>query len=420
MNLVKDFSIRNHAETDGVINASQAGAMLGGASGLGTGEVKPTEAMKNFMDKRPSDYLFMMDLLHKISGLGFETRGSQFRKDALDYFNRHAPKPGTGLFAVNSGIPAGGQLKALVDLPLTDTSLGYFNENFIGKQILTNSPVMFQTGLIGQYGNEHNVEYNKREVLADGRANVRQIYPYSTDFTNYAVATYALMDTLSQNDYRNYRLPFNAEQDLTIAIKLLLMLVCEIDIATQIQDSTGYPSSSVITLASADDRFDHEDSSVDTQARTLRASILDNCGYAPNTMVCDENVFDALSRHKDNRGTIFQDLSKSRTASAAEVMKLFKVNRLLIGKTAKTSDPGKNAQLSRVWGKDIWLGYVAPMRALRQQTFGYYHHYQNADSYVITRQSTGNPENRDVFCYQSWQHHIINKNCGGLIKMAIS
>ena len=352
-------------------------------------------------------------------GLDFETRGSDFHNKVNQYYLQNQPRPGTGVFAINDGIPAGGQLKALIDLPLTDTSLGYFNEKFIGKLILTNSPVIYQTGLIGQYGNEHNVEYNKREILADGRANVRQIYPYSTSFTNYAVGTYALMDTLSPADYRNYMLPFNAEQDLSIALKLLLMLVCEIDIANQLLDTAGYEAGSVVTLA-ADASFDKNIAGgVKTNAQKLRKAVIDECGYPPNTLVCDENVFDVLSRHQDNVGTIFQDVSKSRTASEEEVKKMFKVDRLLVGQTAKTASGERDAALSRVWGRDIWLGYVNPMRGLRQKTFGYYHHYMNADSYVITRQSTGNPVNRDVFCYQSWQHHLIDKKCGALIKNAI-
>ena len=419
MELIEQMSINQHGQLDGVVSGAEATALFGGSVPADNGTRETHEALRNF-GKRPDAYLWAMHHLKERTGLDFDDRSGEFHKEVVKYYNRNAPSGGTGVFAVNSGIPAGGQLKALVDLPLTDTSLSYINKMFIGNEILTKSPVVYQTGLIGQYGNEHNVEYNKRELRADGRANVRQIYPYSTSFLNYAVATYALMDTLSENDYRNYMLPFDAEQDLTIALRLLLMLTCEIDIANAITAVAGYPASSVIT-PTANNKYDKRVAGTLTEnARALRASIIGACGYAPNTMVMDENVFDAVSRHPDVLGTIFQDMTTSRTASEAEVAKVFKVDRLLIGKTAKTASADRDATLSRVWGKDIWYGYVAPNRGLRQKTFGYYHHYNNSESYVITRQSIGNPVNRDVFCYQSWQHHIIDRKCGGLIKGAIA
>ena len=172
-NIVKQFAIQLHGQQDGIMSSGHGAALTGGApAGGGTRGLNPTLA--NFANDEAS-YLWAMHRIKQMTGLDFDTRGSDFHDRVVEYHRQNQPQPGTGVFAVNDGIPAGGQLKALIDLPLTDTSLGYFNENFIGKEILTKSPVVYQTGLIGQYGNEHNVEYNKREVLADGRANVRQI-----------------------------------------------------------------------------------------------------------------------------------------------------------------------------------------------------------------------------------------------------
>lgn len=419
MNL-NELKVTEHVQLDNVL------PMLGGINNIGAsgysgkGEVRAHEALKNIKNN-PALYFKSLHFLKSMLGEGvdFNHRESKFHKKALSQYAAMAPKPGVGYFAENTGIPAGGQLKALVDLPLTDVSLGYFNEDYFANRFLTSSPVGKQTGLIGRYGNEHNREYNKRELLADGRANVRQLYPYSNEFLNYFVATYALMDSLSPNDIANFMLPFNAEQDLVIAIKQILMLACEIDLVTQLYQTAGYPASSVITLTNNDDKFSKKDSDLDGQIRKLRASILSACGKAPNTMVCDENVFDALSRHDDVRGTIFQDVTTSRTASEAEVAKLFKVDRLFVAKTAKTTSSSSTAEYQRVWGKNIWFGFINPNKSLRQQTFGFFHHWRNSDSYVITRQSIGNPVNKDVFCYQSWQHHITDRRCGGLIVGAI-
>ena len=425
MDIAQQFQVKSGAETKDVLSQSNAAALLGGGGfqeAAGSSGRSVHEALKSFGLGDALPYLKMLQVMrHATGGAGFDARGGEFHRNILDYFNKHAPGMGTGLFDINAGTPAGGQLKALVDMPLSDTSIGFFNKFFIGNQILTDSPVMQQTGLIGRYGNEHNNAPPAHSIIADGRANVQQLNPYSTEFLNYEVKTYALMDALSPNDYRNYIKPFDAEQDLVIALKLLLMLVCEVDIAEKLTAAANYSGDRLIELVDDEDKFnDKANSSVDAQAETLRNGVRTACGMDPNTAVMDANTFEVISRHPDARGTIFQDMTKSRTATEAEVAKLLQVDRLLIGRSSRTTANAADAPLSRVWGKDIWMGYVAPRKGLRQRTFGYFHHYRNMDSYVISRQSVGNPVNKDIFSYMNWQHHFTDYNCGGVIKNAIA
>ena len=224
------------------------------------------------------------------------------------------------MFAINAGAPAGGQVKALIDLPLTDTSQGYYNKNFIGKEILTPSSVMMRTGHIGRYGNEHNNPPAGDLVRAEGRANVKQVVPVSRDFLNYHVGTYAIKDSLSPDDYMNVLRPFDAEADVVIALKHILMMICEIQIAEALTATTGYPAGSVRTLANANERFDvPASSSIDKEVLALRNSIRTECGQDANTAVMDANTFEAVSRHPQARGAIYNTVSRDRTASEAEV-----------------------------------------------------------------------------------------------------
>ena len=404
-----DFSVDNVAEI------SQFGGLTGGVGG---GEKRQPDFIKNFAkNQRPC--FEHMKLLKDLTMLEFDSRNSNSYKKIIDRFSGLYKQK--GYFATNSGNPAGGQLKALIDLPLTDVSLGYFNDNFIGKDILTPSPVIQRSGHIGVYGNEHNNPPGKDDIRAEGRANVKQLFPYSYDFINYLVGTYAIKDSLSPDDYRNVMRPFDAEEDVTIALKVLLMLICEIDIASTLTNTANYPSDNVTTLSNASERFDvPATSSIDKVVQDLRNNILTACGQSPNTAVMDKTVFEVISRHPQAKGTIYKDVSHTRTASEEEVRKLLQVDRLLIGKTSRTSSNARDATRSRVWGKDIWLGYVNPTKTKRQLTFGYYHHFMNADSFIISRQSVGNPMNKELFCYQSWQHHYVDFKCGGIIKSAIS
>ena len=421
LNLVKSFETQG-GDTGGVKSTKGAGAAIKAAFS-DSGSKKIFGPLRDFKsDQRP--YLYSLMVLKLASGgLDFDTRSGDFYDSVVNHFNGNVPSIAQemNMFAVNAGIPDGGQLKSLIDLPLTDISRGYYNKNWIGNMILTDSPVLYQTGSLGKYGNEQNNAPDQKDILAEGAGNIQQVGRPQTGFDNYFVKTYALMDMITSNDLRNYMRPFDAESDLVIMIKTLLMLVCEIDIQAQLNNTSGYPTDSVIALASDTARFsDFESSSVKTQAAALRTAIRTACGMEPNTLVMDANVFDYVSRHPDVLGTIFTTMSTGRTASEEDVKKVFQVDKLLIGRTARTTSDASNADLARVWGKNIWMGYVSPTKMLREQNFGYYHHYANADSYVVARQSIGNPLNKDIFTYMSWQHHITDKRCGGLITGAIA
>ena len=401
-----------------VDNIAEANSFSKMGMGIRPGKRGKPETLKNFSSD-PTPYMHRLALMQNQTRLGFDSRKGNAYSRILEHFNDNYQQ--NSMFAINSGNPAGGQIKALIDLPLTDESQGYYNKNFIGKDILTPSPVNMRTGLIGRYGNEHNNPPVKDAVRAEGRANVKQVFPVSRDFLNYAVGTYAIKDSLSPDDYMNVQRPFDAEIDVVIALKHILMMICEVDIATTLLETTNYPSGSVINLTNANERFDQPStSSIDAQAIKLRNSVLTKSGMPCNTAIMDRTTFEAVSRHPQARGTIFKDVSMNRTASEEEVRKLLQVDRLLIGETSRTSSNSPTAERARVWGKDIWMGYVNPMKSQRQPTFGYFHHFRNADSFIISRQSVGNPMNKELFSYLSWQHHYADFNCGGLIKNAIS
>ena len=257
----------------------------------------------------------------------------------------------------------------------------------------------------------------------EGRSNVKQLNPLSRYLKDYRVQSYGIQDSISPDDYRNVPSPFVAEEEAILFMKAILMLICEIQLAEQMMNTATYAGNAdhVIALSNDADRFSSPStSSVDKQVQTLRDRILRDSGMEVNTAVMDKTVFENISRHPQARGTIFAGLSEIRTATKQDVMKLLKVDRLYIGRSASANSSARNAKLSRVWGKDVWLGYVAPTRGKRQLTFGYHHHFATGDAMVISRQSIGNPMNKDFFCYENWQHNITDPRCGGLIKNAIA
>ena len=337
--------------------------------------------LKN-MANDPLSYSRHLDHIQKMTGgfVGFNPRGSEQYSKILELFNQ-----GNRSSFAQTGIPGGGQVQALVDLPLTDISNGYFNDDYIGNRILTDSPVMMRTGLLGSYGNNHNVALDKNSVLAEGASTVQQVNTRDMSFENYHVRTFALQDIITPDDRMNTNKPFQAEEDITISLKQLLMLCCEIDIANQINDAANYPAANVETLGSADQKFnDYENSNIHEVVQKMRNAIITACGKAPNTVVMDKLTKETLGRHPQVLGQIFGTLSTDRTANEEQIAKIFDVDRIMIGMTARSATADKGAALSRVWGKDIWLGHVANAKSLRQKSFGYYHHFDTSDAFTVS------------------------------------
>ena len=390
-----------------------------------TGAKKITPAyLANFAkDQRP--YMKHLKHLYEMTGgMEFGHRGNDNYKKILDHFSSiRGGGANPYYFAENVGIPAGGQTNAIVDVPLTDISNAFVNDMWIAKQILTDAAVMERSGKIGEFGNEQNNPPDADEVLVEGRANVKQLNPLARYLKDYRVMSYGIQDSLSPDDYRNVMSPFVTEEETILFMKAILMLICEIQLAEQMMNVATYAdvSNHVITLSADADKFSSpSSSSVDKQVQLLRDRILADSGMEVNTAVMDKTVFENISRHPQARGTIFAGLSEIRTATEQDVMKLLQVDRLFIGRSARANSSARDAKLSRVWGKDVWLGYIAPTRGKRQLTFGYHHHFATGDSLVISRQSIGNPMNKDFFCYENWQHNLTDPRCGGLIKNAIA
>ena len=373
--------------------------------------------LENFAED-PTAYQNHLKHLEDLSAgtLGFNHRGSELYSKIIDLYTASNRR---SAFA-QTGIPGGGQIQSLIDLPLTDFSNGYFNDNYIANKILTDAPVVMRTGRIGAYGNQHNVALDKESVLAEGAASVQQVPTRDMEFDNYHVRTYALQDIVTPDDRMNTLRPFEPEEDITISLKQLLMLCCEIDLANQILNAASYPSGHTKTLANATDKFsDRENSDVHGEAQLGRNAVLKSSGVEVNTAAMDKLVFEALSRHPQVLGQVFNTMSTDRTANMEQVAQVLQVDNLYVGKASRAASADRNSALSRVWGKDIWLGHIDDTKSLRQKSFGYFHHFATSDAFVISRQGILNPMNKEIFSYMSWQHHILNYNCGYLIKGAI-
>lgn len=402
--------------TNEALNEALRKATLGVAlSGEGGKDLTPKYYRR---EKKQDVFQFLNLILEQTANRAkFFARDSEMHRAIIKEFST---LPNFRNFADNPGAHYDGQFQAMVDLPLTDVSNGYFNDMYIAEAILTPLSVMRQTGTIWEYGEEHLEDHNPNDFLADGIGEVKSADTNSRKVqAMYNIATYGLKSQLDVNEYKNVMLPFDAEADLTRAITQILMLMCEIDLATKIMTASDYSASTNQAIASGSevDVKPRERGVVETAVTKLRTAVRNACGHWPNTMVCDSDVIEKLIRHDDVRGQIWQDLTTSRLASIAEVKKVFQVDRLFIGKALKASS---GSGLTPVWGKNIFLGYIDPMRALRQRTLGYFGHYNTMSGFTIKTQSRGNPINTEFFQYRNWQHLITNRSCGGMITNVIS
>ena len=400
---------RNHADSvklgkdsgmDDVKKFSEISGVLSGGAGKGGKLKELSPLMEHYAKTRSfSKYKDAMKVVKDLVGprVNFSGRGAPFYEEIARFAGN------------NAGVPAGGQQGALVDIPLSDTSLRYTNEGLIAKQVLTDNSVPQQSGDIAVYGQEHTNAPDLGDVTVEGKSNVYQLNTRSTSYIPYRVNRYAMLDSLSQSDIRNYREPFEAENDLVMAITELLMLVCEIDLASKFSGAVIPAARSIDldfqNLGTAKDAISARD-------KMQRAMIAAN-GMGYNTAIMDRLTYTALRSHPDIIGTYFKDMSGQVTASEQQVKDFLEVDRLLISDAWKTVTSKRDATKSRVWGSDIYMANISPSKGRRMTTLGFNHNYGELQNYVIRRPGYANPENEDFFVYSNWNFALTDLTCLG-------
>jgi hypothetical protein len=284
-----------------------------------------------------------------------------------------------------------------IDVALTNVSVGYQNNAFVGERLFPSVPVVKQSNKYYVFGRETwSVHLDLR---APGtQANEIPGYTVSTD--TYFANEHALQVPVTDEERQNADAPFDPDRDGAELVTEKVLLGREVAMKTLVTTAANYPAGGTTTLSGTAQWNDYVNSNpigdLRTGIRWVNGQIFRN----PNTLVLPYQVMSQLEDHPDfierikysERGIMTPDI----------IAAVLGIEDVIIPSSGQnTANMGQAVSLGYVWGKDVILAYVPPRAGLRIPAFGYEYtwNYAAGQQQVVDRWRE-NPRKSDLIRMQ--------------------
>jgi len=256
-----------------------------------------------------------------------------------------------------------------VNRPLTNVSIAYRNDEYIGAEVFPIVPVQKKSDLYFVFNKSQWFRLRSGPRPPGREAPVAD---YSVSTASYICLNDALSYKIADEVRANADQPLRPDVTGTEFVTDGLLLALENRVATLVTASGNWASASNPTT-----KWDVDTSDVWGDIDTAVNAVKDNIGRKPNVMVFSETAWRNLRNHPD----LIDRVKYQRVGGKiepADLMGWFNIDKILIGGALKdTSQEGAAAALSQIWGDMMWTGYVTPNAALEQPTAGYVFQWGN-------------------------------------------
>lgn len=264
--------------------------------------------------------------------------------------------------------PRGGQ-NVHVDTVLTNISVGYPNNEFVGERLFPSIPVAKQSNKFYIFGRESwGVEPGGDWRAPAAVAN--EIPGLQVSVDSYFAKEHSLMIPVADEEYENSDSPLQPRIDATNLVTQKVLLGREITMQALVTTAANYASGNSVTLSGTSQWSDYTNSHPILAIKAGKYAMHAKLFVEPNTAVIPYQVMMQLEDHPDfiqriqysERGIITPDI----IASVIGIP-----NVIVPGVGFNTANPGQTASLGYLWGKDVILAYVPERPGLKIPAFGY-------------------------------------------------
>jgi len=309
------------------------------------------------------------------------------------------------------------QMKAQVDKLLTNVSNGYFPEGLISEKVLPQIEVAQDSGILGYYGKDH---LRLENSVTGGRGRARVVTPIvrNVDRT-YLIQPHELQGEVTESDYRNVELPFDAEKDETLGLTTLLALEKESLLAASLQSTSILTQN--ITLAGTSKFSDYANSNPVQVIKNAQNAVLSGCGKMPNKAIVPQLVANTLRYHPQVLQNLGFAQNRAGQLTNDELAKFLNVEEIFVPDAAYNSaKEGQADSMSQLWGSHITF-LVAPKQVSKYQvSLGY---YIKRSGIAARRVKKWNIEetfgNTGILVGDYYQFRLVDVLAGYLVKDAI-
>lgn len=309
------------------------------------------------------------------------------------------------------------QLKAQVAKLLTGASVRYSPENYICDRTLPLISVDQSTGLLGKYGTGH---LRIENTVIAGRGKYRRVEPMTTSTDSFHVKGHGLEGHVSAEDYENFDDPFDAERDETISLTDLIHIEKEYLLATTLGNSAILTQGETLSgVAQWNSNLTSDP--LDT-VKTAFSTIIDGCGKAPDTGICDIKVINELRFHPALLSRLGFAANRAGGLSIEELKMAMGLRKLLVTDARyESANQGQTSSLAAVFGKNFVFAVLPDQAQVRQVSLGYMIRNRKSGPRNVYKQPTFNPPNgMDILVEDKYDMLISNPLAAYLVKAVIA
>lgn len=253
-----------------------------------------------------------------------------------------------------------------VDAQLSNVSVRYTNDSYIGMQLMPEVKVAKESDKFVLYGKD-NIKTPQTLRANHAEANRARYTILGRD--TYSCDEQSLKDYVGDRDRQNSDAPLDPEIDVTNELTDLILLGHEIKVATQVTTAANYDTGHSTTLSGVNQWSDFANSDPLGDIRTGITKVLSVTGKVPNIFWMGWDVWDQLQDHPD---IVARTKHVGKDPTLGRIAEIIGVQKVLVGNAIKDVAPtGVIGTPGFVWGKDAGVMYTTPRPGIRQMSYGY-------------------------------------------------
>lgn len=246
-----------------------------------------------------------------------------------------------------------------VDPLLGGISVRYTNRTYIAPSVAPVIPSSLDAGKFAVY---NQADWFRNEAAKRAAATRAKRGEYGITFDSYLCEEVAFAREVPDELRRNAMDPIRPDQDATEYSTDKVMLAKEVRVANKMMTAANWTSGHSVTLSGTDRWNDYGNSDPISDIETAVNTIHGKTGMRVNTMIMPFPVWRKLKHHPDLLDRI--KYSQRGIMTVELLQDIFEVERVFLAEALVTSSNEGVAAGAEVydyvWGKHIWLGYIAP------------------------------------------------------------
>jgi hypothetical protein len=301
-----------------------------------------------------------------------------------------------------------------VDPLLSSISVAFRNKIYIASQVAPMIPSTLDAGKYAVYNQPDWFRNEARKRSAGARAQRGDL---GITFDSYLCEEVAFAREVPDEIRRNAMDPIRPDTDATEYATDKVMLAKEVRVAAKFNTTANWANST--TLSGVNQWNDYANSDPITNVENAIDAIHGATGIRANTISIPYLVWKKLKHHPDIVDRI--KYSQRGLVSVELLGEIFEIERILIAEaiyTASNEGVAAGAETYQyVWGKNVWVGYVAPNPGLQQPTAM----YQFSSGARGVRRWREEPEHQDVVeAFELVDEKIVSRILGYVIANAVA